>query len=255
MFPRPSGIVTLCTDFGLDDVYVGVMKGAMWRAWPKAQVIDLTHAVPPQDLAAGSFHLWTAIGRFPSGTVHVGVVDPGVGSARDVLAVFAHGDYWVVPDNGLIGAVVVGDVLAEARRLDLEHLGVRPTSHTFHGRDVLAPAAAMIAAGRYGFRALGPRAEAFCSDDAVFGGGPRILHVDRFGNLVSNVTAAQLGGATAVRVSDRQVPVVRTYSDVASGELLAYVGSFGLLEVAVRGGSAARLTGLGTGAALHVDSA
>ncbi|MCB9878659.1 MAG: SAM-dependent chlorinase/fluorinase [Planctomycetes bacterium] len=251
MFPRPSGIVTLCTDFGLDDVYVGVMKGALLRASGKVQVVDLGHAVPPQDVAAGAFQLWAAIGRFPGGTVHVGVVDPGVGTARAVVAVFAHGDYWIVPDNGLIAAVVAGDPAAEARALDLDHLGVRPASDTFHGRDVMAPVAAMLAAGRYGFRALGPRVELQAGEDPVFGGGARVVHVDRFGNLVSNVTAAQLGGAGRVEVGGREAPVVRTYAEVPPGQLLAYVGAFGLLEVGVNGGSAAAALGLGTGAAIR----
>lgn len=248
MFPRPSGAVTLTTDFGLDDPYVGIMKGALLRAAPKVQCIDLCHSVPPQDVATGAFVLWAAIGRFPTGTVHVAVVDPGVGTARRLLAVAAHGCYWLAPDNGLLAGVLGGDEPQEIRALDLQHLGVTPESHTFHGRDVFAPAAAWLASGRYGFSATGPRVA-----DAVTGAPPlagerRVVYVDRFGNAVSNLTAADAAGARAVRVAGAEVPVLRTYGDAPAGALLAYVGSFGLVEIAANGGSAVQALGIATGA-------
>ena len=143
MYPRPSGLVTLTTDFGVADPYAGVMKGAVARASAKPQVVDLSHDVPPQDIAAGAFVLWSAIGRFPAGSVHCGVVDPGVGSDRRILAACARGDYWLVPDNGLLGAVLTSDTAAEVRAVDLERLGVQREAVTFDGRDVFAPVAAM----------------------------------------------------------------------------------------------------------------
>ncbi|MGC6489045.1 MAG: SAM hydrolase/SAM-dependent halogenase family protein [Planctomycetota bacterium] len=251
MFPRPSGLVTLTTDFGVADPYVGIVKGAVARATTKPQVIDLSHAVPPQDVAAGAFVLWTAIGRFPDGTVHCGIVDPGVGAARRLLAACAVGQYWLAPDNGLLGAVLARDGAAEVREVDLDHLRLRRDVGSFDGRDVFAPVAAMLSAGRYGFSAVGPRVALDAAPDPVFDGGHRVVHVDRYGNLVTNVTAAA-GGAGAVEVAGTRVALQQTRADVEPGALLAYVGSFGLVEVASRGGSAASTLGVGRGAPVAV---
>ncbi len=247
MHPRPSGIVALLTDFGLADPYVGIMKGAVLRASPKVQIVDVTHDVAPQDVEAGAFFVGALVGRFPSGTVHVAVVDPGVGTARRLLAVAAHDAYWLGPDNGVLGAVTAGEV----RAIDVVHLGIRPESNTFHGRDILAPVAAWLAAGRYGFASLGPLVA-----DAVRrptgGGSARVVHVDRYGNLVTNVPAAALAGVGAVRVGGQVVPLRRTYGDAPPGGLVALVGSYGLLEVAKNGGDAARATGSGRGAPIEL---
>ena len=156
MLPRPSGIVSLLTDYGSRDPYVGIVRGMVLRHHPKAVLVDLGHEVPAQDIAAGAFWLLAAVGRFPAGTVHVAVVDPGVGTARRCLAVAAHEAYWLGPDNGLLSHVLEGDPAAEVRELDLEHLSLKPSSRTFHGRDVFAPAAAHLAAGM-AIEALGPR--------------------------------------------------------------------------------------------------
>lgn len=255
MHPRPSGLITLTTDFGLGDPYVALVHGAIAKVSDKPRVLDLSHAVAPQDIAAGAFVLWTAIGRFPAGTVHVGVVDPGVGSDRRLLAASAHGQFWIAPDNGLLGAVLGAAPDAEVRELDLEHLRIEREAVTFDGRDVFGPAAALLACGRYSFPALGARVTDAAGDDPVFGGQPRIVHVDRFGNLISNVPAERLGGATTVRIADRNVPLRRTYGDVPVADLLAYVGSFGLVEVAARDGSAAHTLGIGAGAAIALDNA
>lgn len=252
MYPRPSGIVTLTTDFGQRDPYVGIVKGAVLRASPKVQVVDVTHGAPPQDVAAGAFLLWSLIGRFPSGTVHVGVVDPGVGTDRRLLAVAACDAYWLVPDNGMIGAVLARDDAHEVRVVDVEHLRLQPASATFHGRDVLAPAAAWLAAGRYGFSAMGTRVTDADARDLVFGGDRRVVHVDHYGNLISNVEADAIGAATAVQAGDWRADIHRTYGDVAEGERLAYIGAFGLLEVARRNGSAADETGLQVGSTIEL---
>ncbi len=254
MYPRPSGLVTLTTDFGVADPYAGVMKGAVARASAKPQVVDLSHDVPPQDIAAGAFVLWSAIGRFPAGSVHCGVVDPGVGSDRRILAACARGDYWLVPDNGLLGAVLTSDTAAEVRAVDLERLGVQREAVTFDGRDVFAPVAAMLSSGRYGFSALGPRVEDGDCTDHVFAGGDRVVHVDHYGNLVTNVSAER-GSGRGVRLAGVEVAPQRTYADVEDGALLAYVGAFGLLEVAARGDSAAKRLGIGRGAAVTLHPA
>ncbi len=238
MLPRPSGFVTFLTDFGLHDPYVGIMKGALWRAASKVQVVDIAHELPPQDVAAAAFFVGALVGRFPTGTVHVAVVDPGVGTTRRLLAVAAHDAYWLAPDNGLLAPLLAGDAAIDVRALDLAQLGVQPESRTFHGRDVLAPVAGWLASGRYGFSALGPRVH-----DPVLptaDPGPRVVHVDRYGNLITSVGAAAFGAARGVRVANRFVPRHDTYADVARGELLACIGSFGLVEIAQNGGSAAK---------------
>lgn len=254
MFPRPSGIVTLTTDFGLQDPYVGILKGALLRASDKPRMLDITHDIPAQDVAAGSFVLWSLQQRFPAGTVHVGVVDPGVGTARQLLAICAHGQYWLVPDNGMIGAVLADAEALEVRVLDLEHLRIKPESCTFDGRDVLAPVAAWLATGRYGFSAMGPIAAACERRDLVFAGEARVVHVDRYGNLVSNVRAAALAAGGRVMCGERELQIGRSYADVEPGQPLAYVGSFGLLEVAVREGNASEVLGMQRGAPIGVTS-
>ncbi|MBL9078010.1 MAG: SAM-dependent chlorinase/fluorinase [Planctomycetes bacterium] len=245
-------MVTLLTDFGHRDPYVGVMKGAVLRANPKAVLVDLGHEVPPQDVATGAFHVAAAIGRFPIGTVHVAVVDPGVGSARRALAVAACDGFWLAPDNGLLAAVLAQDAAAEVRALDAELLQLRDLSRTFHGRDLFAPVAGWLANGRYGFASLGPRIDDPAPGEVPFTGAPQVVHVDGFGNLITNVPARSLAGHARVELGGRSVPVHGTYADVRRGELLALVGSYGLLEVAENGGNAATRLGLQRGAPIRL---
>lgn len=264
MHPRPSGIVTLLTDFGVKDPYVGIMKGALLRRSPKITIVDLCHEIPPQQVAVGAFGLAAAIGRFPDGSVHVGVVDPGVGTNRRMLAASVHGCYWIGPDNGLLGTVLgpaaarpgssVGPAV-EVRAIDCERLGLALESRTFHGRDVFGPVAAWLAAGRYGFSALGPRVEdPVMLTDPVGEGDGRIVYVDGFGNLVTDVTGAAIASVRSVFVGEREIPIHATYGEVAEGELLALVGSFGLLEIAQNCGNAARTLGVGRGATIELRS-
>tara|TARA_R110002096_G_scaffold366725_2_gene560044 strand:- start:978 stop:1742 length:765 start_codon:yes stop_codon:yes gene_type:complete len=252
MYTRPSGIVTLTTDFGFRDPYVGILKGALIKASDKPRVIDLCHNVAAQDIAMGAFMLWTAIDRFPPGTVHVGVVDPGVGTERRLLAVTAHGQYWLVPDNGLCGAVMASAKTAEARVIDTEHLRIRRTSQTFDGRDVLAPVAAWLASGHYGFSAMGPRIEDADGTDFVFAGDSRVVHVDTYGNLITNLRGSELANQQVV-CGGQTLPVHRTYGEVAPGEPLAYIGSFGLVEVAVANGNASERLGIQRGAPIALS--
>ena len=251
MHPRPSGIVTLLTDFGLADPYVGILKGALLRAAPKVTMVDLCHDVPPHDLVTGAFFVGATIGRFPSGTVHVAVVDPGVGTARALLAVAAHDNYWLGPDNGLLSPLWQPEGReADVRQIDVDHLGLRPESRTFHGRDLLAPVAGWLAGGRFGFSALGPR---FAPQQTLPAQAtPRVVHVDRFGNLITSLRAEPFATARGVRLGGRSIPRHGTYGDVPPGSLLAYVGSFGLVEVAQHGGSAARSLDLARGAPVEL---
>lgn len=260
MLPRPSGIVALLTDFGARDPYVGLMKGMVLRAAKNAVLVDICHEVPPQDTAVGAFWLRAAIGRFPPGTVFAAVVDPGVGSARRLLCAAAHECYWLAPDNGLLGEVLAAAAgagagsAAEVRAVALDHLGLAATSRTFHGRDLFAPIAGSLASGRYGFTALGPRAGEVARLESVLAGGPRVVHVDGYGNLITNVGADALGAAAAVRVAGRAIPVRRTYAEAAPGELLALVNSYDLLEIAENLGSAATALGVGCGEPVSVEA-
>ncbi|SRR5581483_4891308 len=270
-----SSLITLTTDFGLEDNFVGVMKGVIAGLAPAARVIDLTHAVPPQDIAAGAFSLATAYAYFPPGTIHLAIVDPGVGTARRGIAVAAGGYYWVAPDNGLLGYAFAA--LAAAGRLEgqwregmwefgADALAVELTeprfwlprvSRTFHGRDVFAPVAAQLARG-VPLRALGPltrrvQALALPSPAPIAGGWQGIvLHVDRFGNLISNLDAATLAGrAWSVEVGGWRIPALsETYA--AIDDLGALIGSAGYLEIAARNGSAAARLGLAAGAPVVV---
>jgi len=255
---RPSGLVTLLTDFGLRDPYVGIMKGVLHRTLPGVTCVDLTHGIDPQDVAAAGFQLAHSWRWFPEGTVHVAVVDPGVGSGRAILVAEEAGHAFLAPDNGLLGAVLG----AEARvfALDEDRFALPGKSSTFHGRDVFAPAAGALAGGLAPERAgrpfsgwLRPAAEAPVPSA---GEGPietRVVLVDRFGNLVTGLDVEQLALDLAlweVEVGGRRIPAGRTYAEVAPGEPLALVDSYGHLEVAVRDGDAARELNLGRGALL-----
>jgi hypothetical protein len=229
------------------------MKGMMLRANQKATIVDCCHAVPAQQVAVGAF-LWQAVvGRFPPGTVHVGVVDPGVGTARRLLCAAVHECLWLAPDNGLLGDVLRLAAEVEVRSLDLPHLGLGPEARTFHGRDVLAPLAGWLSNARYGFESLGPRVEPVLLPPLT-AGAPRIVHVDGYGNLVSNVSAGAAAACRAVRIAGRSVPRRSTYGEAAAGGLLALINSMGLLEIAANGGSAARALGAGAGTLIELES-
>jgi S-adenosylmethionine hydrolase len=250
--PRANGVVTLLTDFGTDDPYVGMMKGMVKRHGLRTEIIDLCHGVAPHDIAAGAFFLAAAVGRFPAGTVHVAVVDPGVGTERRFLAACAAECFWLAPDNGLLDGILARPEV-EARAVDVASMNLRPTSSTFHGRDVFAPLAGMLSTGRYSFRALGERIA-----DAVrlpaHTGGPRVVCVDRFGSLILDVTADEVArrGVTGVRIGSRAVPLRQTYRSAALGEPLALINSYDLLEVAVCEGRADHYFGIGRDATVDL---
>jgi S-adenosylmethionine hydrolase len=251
--PR-SGIITLLTDFGLSDPFVGIMKGVILSRFRGARLIDLCHGIPPQSVGDAAFWLERSYAWFAPGTVHVAVVDPGVGSARQLLAVRAHGHLFLAPDNGLLATSLTG-AGAEVRAVDAGRLGFGTPSATFHGRDVFAPLAADLASGALAFADVGAPAQALpCVLGAarVEAGAVRgvVVTVDRFGNLITNLERATLEAAGARRVSigGRDVALRRTYADAAPGELLALINAFDVLELAVRDGSAERHLGLGRGA-------
>ncbi|MBK8977294.1 MAG: SAM-dependent chlorinase/fluorinase [Planctomycetes bacterium] len=249
--------MTLLSDFGSRDPYVGIMKGALLRRCRAATIVDLCHEVPPQDVEVGAFFLGAAVGRFPAGTVHVAVVDPGVGTGRRMLAVAAADCYWIGPDNGLLSAVLVEED-AVVLEVEPQRLGLRPQGRTFHGRDVFAPAGGMLAGRLCGFEALGRRIE----DPKLLplDARPRVVHVDHFGNLITNLAADRLpAGVRSLSIAGRAVPFVGTYGERPAGSLIALVGSFGTVEVAVVDGSAYERLGVGRGEPVrastdHADS-
>jgi S-adenosylmethionine hydrolase len=254
---RPSGLITLLTDFGTRDAYAGVMKGVIATINPRARTIDLSHDVAPQDIDEAAWLLRGAYRFFPAGTVHVAVVDPGVGSERRAIAVQAQ-DWWFVgPDNGVLSAALD---LEGARTVELRNgaYWLREVSRTFHGRDVFAPVAAHLSAGAP-FEALGP-----AIDDALAVPASQpalradsitahVVHIDRFGNAVTDLDAATLRGwagarTVSIEAGGRRVHgVVATYAEVGRGEPLAVFGSSEHLEVAVREGDAAAALGLRRG--------
>jgi hypothetical protein len=258
----PCGIVTLLTDFGAKDPFVGVMKGVILSRFPAARIVDLTHGIEPQDVAEAGFWLESSHVWFPRGSVHLAVVDPGVGTARAAIAVAADGHYFVAPDNGLLTPLVGRARDAAVRTIDLERLQVGTPSRTFHGRDVLAPAAADLASGRVGFAALGPRAQPSASPFVPVPSvsGQRVegvvVAVDRFGNLITNVDETLLREVRSplVYAGEMECPVVLTYMDASPGEYVALVNSSGRLEVARCLGNAAAGLGLGKGSTVRVVS-
>jgi S-adenosyl-L-methionine hydrolase (adenosine-forming) len=231
-------IVTLTTDFGYADGYVGAMKGVILTLTPATTIVDIAHDVPRHDVAHAAWVLATSALSFPLGTIHVCVVDPGVGGARNEVVVAVRGHLFVGPDNGVFGLVADGADGTWAITSAAFHRS--SPSPTFHGRDVFAPAAAALARGLPPHLA-GP---ATCLTVAARRPGSAIVHVDGYGNLISDLRP----GPAAVRVAGRTLVVRRTYEDVAPGELVAYVGSAGTIEIAVREGSAAAALAIGRGA-------
>ncbi|MFN7950899.1 MAG: SAM-dependent chlorinase/fluorinase [bacterium] len=257
-------LITLTTDFGTLDPYVAQMKGVLVSLIPEARVLDLSHEIPAGDVRAGALFLDAAVPRFPAGTVHVAVIDPGVGGRRRPLAVATPRSVLVGPDNGLFGSFL-DEPGARAVVLDRREHWAAEISHTFHGRDVFAPVAARLAGG-LALAAVGspcadpvrlawpaPRA----SDASIEG---EIIHVDHFGNLVSNIPAAafasrQLGpGAIVASYLDRRVPgPFASYDAVPVGEALWVVGSTGRVELSVNRGRADRVLGGGVGTAVRLE--
>ncbi len=257
-----SYLVSLLSDFGQTDTYVGQMKAALLRVAPGALLVDLTHAVPPQDVRAGAFLLWSAVESFPPGSLHLAVVDPGVGSTRrEVAARARRGDLFVGPDNGLMVPAIeqLGGLAAAVELNEPAYWGPRQ-SRTFHGRDVFAPAAGHLAAGvpleRLGSPLQHLEAPFSFPPPTEEEGRPmgEVLHVDTYGNLITNIPGALLPARFQVRLGAaviKNAPHAH-YQTVAPGEPLALVGSTGLLEVSVRDGSAAEVLGVRRGERVHV---
>lgn len=249
----PPPILTLLTDFGSSDAYVGIMKGVILGICPEARLVDLTHEVPPQNVTVGALLLRSAVSFFPPGAIHLAVVDPGVGSERAAVLVETERGWLVGPDNGLLFPAASALGIRRVREIANPAYRLAHVSQTFHGRDLFAPAAAHLAAGSEPV-SFGPERSSVKqvelphvrrSEKELEG---EVIHVDHFGNLVTNVVAADLVAfpRSALSVSIRRcstIPVLSTYAQAPHGALVAVIDSWGHLEVAVRDGSAAARTG------------
>jgi S-adenosylmethionine hydrolase len=249
-------IVSLLSDFGLADTYVGQMKAALLSVAPGATLVDLTHAVAPQDVYGGAFRLWAAVDAFPAASVHLAVVDPGVGSERRAIAALsARGDSFVGPDNGLLVPALdrLGGCACAVELTEPAYWRLASPSATFHGRDIFGPVAGHLAAGvpleRLG-RPIEPR-RAFELRMAE-GLDGEVIHIDTYGNLITNIPAANLPKAFSVRLGSLEIEAQPNYAAVEKGASLAIVGSAGLLEISVRDGSAAELASARRGAPVSI---
>ena len=255
-------LLTLLSDFGIFDEYVAVMKGAIAQINPALRVVDITHQIPPQNIAAARFCLMNAIDYFPRGTVHVAVVDPGVGGKRRAVAVELAQGFLVAPDNGLLGGVLSqNSVISAVELTNPDYWLTSQPSITFHGRDIFAPVGAHLASG-VSLRELGREinsdslvkldlAECTYKNGKIMG---CVQYIDRFGNLVTNIPGSYVEGNNwNVEVRGKKIKARQTYSDVKIGELIALVGSHGWVEVAVNSKNAALELGAQFGSEVQIS--
>ena len=257
-------IITLTTDFGNSDHFVGTMKGVILTIQPAAHIVDITHDVPPFDVQQGAFVIAQAYRYFPKKTIHVVVVDPGVGSTRRPLLVEMSGQFFVAPDNGVLSMIFAREK-AKVRHIANDRYFLHPVSRTFHGRDVFAPSAAHLAAGITPGQ-FGPRIEDYLRltfDQPVPAGKKvwmgAVLSVDRFGNIITNFHMDAFPQvktrAFELKLGTRKITrLALTFTECEPGELFALVGSSGFLEVAIKEGSAAKLLGCGSGAPVRLST-
>ncbi|MFN2579221.1 MAG: S-adenosyl-l-methionine hydroxide adenosyltransferase family protein [Pyrinomonadaceae bacterium] len=244
-------IITLLTDFGTQDYFVGAMKGVILSANPTARIVDLTHNIAPQDIHAAAFNLLALYRNFPAGTIHLAVVDPGVGSNRRPILIECADQLFVGPDNGLFSWICERAGNWRAYHLTNEKLFRHPTSKTFHGRDVFAPVAAALSNGAKpeevgpaieGIVQLEPLNPITTTDGNVEG---RIIHVDRFGNCVTNLTTNhRTSRAARLAVNNTEITSYREFfceNSGSEGELFMLTGSAGFIEIAARNASAASI--------------
>jgi len=258
-------IITLNTDFGLNDHFVGAMKGVILHAAPEAEIIDISHAVQPFDILDGALTISQAYSYFPSGTVHVVVVDPGVGTARRPIILSGDRHSFVAPDNGVLSLVYEREERRSVRHVTAEHYFLQPRSNTFHGRDIFSPVAAYLAKGvepaRFGeevtdyVRFAAPRPKPV--DERTLRGV--VLKVDRFGNLITNITPADIprlfepAAAFKITVGKGQVTrICANYAEGGPGEAFGILGSMGYLEIATNRGSAYQFLGAAKGSDVTV---
>ena len=259
-------IVTLTTDFGVTDHFVGTMKGVILDIAPETQIVDISHAVQAFDVLDGALTIAQAYSYFPAGTVHLVIVDPGVGTARRPILVSTERHHFVAPDNGVLSLVYAREERMHVRHVTAEHYSLQPVSKTFHGRDIFAPIAAYLAKGvdseKFGeeitdfvrFNAPKPKTV----DKGMKG---IVLKVDRFGNLITNFTPQDVPMLMQldplpfkIVVGKKEVTNIHTlYAEGEPGEVFGILGSMGYLEIAANRASAAQLTGVGKGAEVNIQ--
>lgn len=256
-------IITLLSDFGTQDVYVGVIKGVLAQIAPQTTVVDLTHEIPPQNVALASFQLAIAQAHFPAGTVHLAVVDPGVGGSRRGIAFQTATSYFVGPDNGLFSGVLATASSGKSVAVELtnpQYWYSKQPSPTFHGRDIFAAVAAHLANG-VNLRDFGPvipltrlhRLPAGKYQQIETGFAGTIQAIDRFGNLITTLPSHCVSGqAWTIQIAGKMIPGGQTYSDRPHGAMIGLIGSHGWLEIAINGGNAQVALGLGLGDLVQV---
>ncbi|MGC8743233.1 MAG: SAM hydrolase/SAM-dependent halogenase family protein [Verrucomicrobiia bacterium] len=248
-------IITLTTDFGTQDWFVGTMKGVILNIAPDVNIVDITHEIPPGDIKAGAYALFAAYRFFPENTIHISVVDPGVGSDRKPIAVKTKSYWFIAPDNGILSYALINEEIEEIRLIENEKLMLKPTGTTFHGRDIFAPVAAHIAQ-RIDSSIIGKKLEQIitinfpqsCFYENEISG--EILYIDRFGNAITNIKFKNETDYYNFQVFIDEKPqaiVRRFYSEAAKGETVAVPGSSGFIEIAVRDGNAAKVLNLKPG--------
>lgn len=260
---KPSGVITITTDFGHKGPFAGVMKGVILTRFPNASIVDLAHDIPAHWPPEAGFWISRSYQYFPKGTVHVGIVDPGVGTDREIIVVEYDGHIFIAPDNGLLAPLLNRAGPFELHHLDpnkLDKLNLPPPSLTFHGRDIFAPIAAEIAAGRLTVADIGEPTNdwtpGWLDDPEVISGKVSgvIVTIDAFGNLISNIDASLLESMQhpVIALAGHSFELQATYGRVQPGEYLALINSFGVLEIARAEGSAAEGLGSDRGAPVVV---
>jgi len=260
-------IVTLTTDFGVNDHFVGAVKGVILSVVPDAELVDISHSVEAFDLLEGALTIAAAYSYFPAGTVHLVVVDPGVGTARRPIVASNEQHYFVAPDNGVLSLIYSREERIRVYHATAEHYFMQSVSQTFHARDVFAPLAAYLAKGvapaTFGdeisdFVRLDVPRPAAVNENTLRGA---VIKVDRFGNLITNFAPEIIPPLFQpepppfkIRVGDREITAIRTsYGNAAPGELFGILGSMGYLEIAANQASAAQILGVGKGASAEVE--
>jgi len=260
---HPSGVITFTTDFGHKGPFAAVMKGVIIDRFPDARVIDLAHDIPAQWPPEAGFWVSRSYRYFPKGTVHVAIVDPGVGTERKILLAIVDGNCFIAPDNGLLGRLLDDAEQGQVFHLDeskLAHLELHPPSATFHGRDIFAPVAAEIAAGRVAVDEIGTPTQdwtpAWLDEPDVASGKVSgvIVTVDTFGNLISNIDRQLIAGfrEPVAHIAGREIGMLQTYGRAEPGTYLALVNSFDVVEVARAEGNAAEGLGSDRGAPIVI---
>jgi S-adenosylmethionine hydrolase len=258
-----SGVVTITTDFGHQGPFVATMKGRLLTRFPQVRIVDLTHEILVHWPAEAGFWLARAWVYFPAGTVHVAVVDPGVGTKRDIIVASIPDHVFLAPDNGLLAPVIARASASQVwrvRQKQLDRFGLGAPSATFHGRDIFAPLAAELAAGRAQPHELGDATTdyvpSWVEEPEVVGQSVRgvVITMDHFGNLITNIDQELLRrfSRPVVHAGNHRFPMRRTYGDVQPGEYLALVNSFGVVEIARAEQNAAEGLGLERGAPVSV---